>query len=155
MRWAGWSSGASPGGSLPEDAGLEQSLGLWCERVGGLLEQTLDVALAHHGLRRRHWQVLDALGPATLTRAQIAEAMLPFWVAAAVTQTDVVDDLVRRDWAETDGSSYWLTSAGRAAHERITAAVAQLQADSLRGIPEADRRVALEVLARVAANLSP
>jgi hypothetical protein len=113
------------------------------------------VALAHHGLRRRHWQVLDALGPAPLTRAQIAEAMLPFWVAAAVTQTDVVDDLVRRDWAETDGSSYWLTSAGRAAHERITAAVAQLRADSLRGIPEADRRVALEVLARVAANLSP
>jgi DNA-binding MarR family transcriptional regulator len=75
------------------------------------------------------------------------------WVAAAVTQTDVVDDLVRRDWAQTDGTTYRLTAEGAAAHAAITEQVAALQADSLRGISEAERRTTLEVLARIAGNL--
>src|ERR1700749_4958357 len=112
-------------------------------RVAGLQERTLDAVLARNGLRRRHWHVLEALATGPLTRAQIAEAMLPFWVAAAVTQTDVADDLVRRDWATSDGAGYRLTADGGAAHVRIAEQVRALQAQSVRGISAADHRTAL------------
>jgi hypothetical protein len=122
-------------------------------RVGGLQERTLDVVLARNGLRRRHWHVLQALAGGPLTRAQIAEAMLPFRVAAAVTQTDVADDLVRRDWVASDGVDYRLTADGTAAHLRIAEQVRALHVESVRGIAAAELRTALEVLARIASNL--
>lgn len=122
-------------------------------RVAGLQERILDAVLAHNGLRRRHWHVLEALAGGPLTRAQIAEAMLPFWVAAAVTQTDVADDLVRRDWAASDGSDYRLTADGTAAHVRIGEQVRAAAAESVRGVSVADHRIVLEVLARIAGNL--
>jgi hypothetical protein len=110
--------------------------------------------LARNGLRRRHWHVLEALAGGPLTRAAIAEAMLPFWVAAAVTQTDVADDLVRRDWAAADEAGYRLTADGVAAQTRIAEQVRAVQADSVRGISAAEHRTALDVLARIASNLA-
>jgi hypothetical protein len=110
--------------------------------------------LARNGLRRRHWQLLEALGVEPLTRAQITEALLPFWVAASVTQTDSVDDLVRRDWAATDGSTYRLTEDGAAARARIAEQVRGADTDSLRGVGAAELRTVREVLAQVARNLA-
>jgi DNA-binding MarR family transcriptional regulator len=131
---------------LPLAAALKQ--------VDGLLDAALDATLKRGGLRRRHWAVLLALRSGPCSRAQIAEALLSFWVAAAVTQTDVVDDLVRRDWAATDGSTYTLTDAGEAALVRISADVEALRARALDGIDSAAVATTLAVLTRMSANLA-
>jgi hypothetical protein len=121
--------------------------------LDGLLEAALDATLKRNGLRRRHWQVLRTLREGPCSRARIAEALLPFRVAAAVTQTDVVDDLVRRDWAATDGTVYTLTADGEAALVRISAEVEGLRARALDGVDPAALETARAVLARMAANL--
>lgn len=131
----------------------ERSLGFRIQHLDGLLERSFDAVLARNGLRRRHWQVMTALFAGPLTRAQIAEAMLSFRVAAALTQTDVVDDLVRREWADTDGVSYHLTVAGTAAQTQIDREVAAIGRLATAGIPETEYRAALDVLARIGANL--
>jgi DNA-binding MarR family transcriptional regulator len=131
----------------------ERSLAGWLKHVDGLLDAALDVTLKNNGLRRRHWQVLLTLRSGPCSRADIAEALLPFWVAASVTQTDVVDDLVRRDWAATDGSTYTLTAAGESSYARISADVDALRARALDGVDPEHLDITLAVLARVAANL--
>jgi len=122
--------------------------------LDGLLDAALDATLKRNGLRRRHWQVLLTLREGPCTRARIAEALLPFRVAAAVTQTDVVDDLVRRDWAGTDGTVYTLAADGEAALTRISAEVEAMRARALDGIDAAQLDAALVVLERMAANLA-
>jgi DNA-binding MarR family transcriptional regulator len=131
----------------------ERSLAGWLKHVDGLLDAALDVTLKNNGLRRRHWQVLLTLRSGPCSRADIAEALLPFWVAASVTQTDVVDDLVRRDWAATDGSTYTLTAEGESAYARISADVDALRGRALDGVDPEHLDITLAVLARVAANL--
>jgi DNA-binding MarR family transcriptional regulator len=123
------------------------------KQVDALLDAALDATLKRSGLRRRHWQVLLTLGEGPCSRGRITEALLPFWVAAAVTQTDVVDDLVRRDWAATDGTIYTLTDDGEAACRRISAEVEALRAQAMHGIDPAAVATALGVLERMTANL--
>ena len=123
------------------------------KRVDGLLDAALDATLKGSGLRRRHWQVLLTLREGPCSRARIAEALLPFWVAASVTQTDVVDDLVRRDWAATDGTTYTLTDDGENAYRRISADVDALRARALDGIEPTAIETAMAVLARMTSNL--
>jgi DNA-binding MarR family transcriptional regulator len=123
------------------------------QKVHDLYGQAVDAVLARNGLRARHWHVLHALSGGALDRAQVAEAMLAFWVEASVTQTDVVDDLVRRDWVATDGSAYELTDHGLAAVARIEAALDDLAAQSLQGVAPEAVATALEVLAAMATNL--
>lgn len=123
------------------------------EKVTDLYGRVVDAVLARNGLRARHWHVLHVLSRGPLDRAQVAEAMLAFWVEASVTQTDVVDDLVRRDWVSTDGSTYSLTESGAAAVARISAALADLSDQALAGVSPADVATAAAVLATLAANL--
>jgi len=109
--------------------------------------------LARNGLRARHWHVLHVLHGGPLDRAQVAEAMLAFWVEASVTQTDVVDALVRRDWVATDGSVYTLTDLGTATVASIEAALADLGAQALQGLAPEAVAAAAEVLGAIATNL--
>lgn len=119
-----------------------------------LFEQAGDAVLKRAGLRRRHWHVLAVLRSGPLDRAQITEALLGFWVAASITQTDVVDDLVRRDWVATDGSRYELTEAGAAAVARISAGLAELDSQALAGIDPATLEVSAAVLRSIETNLT-
>jgi len=68
-------------------------------------------------------------------------------------ETDVVDDLVRRDWAGTDGTVYTLAADGEAALARISAEVEALRARALGGVDPAALETTRAVLARMAANL--
>ncbi len=131
----------------------DRPLGYWVKHLDTLLEESLDRVLARSGMRRRHWQVLNVLRNGPQTRAQVAEAMLPFWVAASVTQTDVVDDLVRRGWAETDGDLYTLTADGEQAYSRVSLDVATLRAQVTDGFTAEEYAAVVEALARMAANL--
>jgi DNA-binding MarR family transcriptional regulator len=135
--------------SLPTD----RPLGYWVKHLDTLLESSLDRVLARSGIRRRHWQVLGVLREGPQTRAQVAEAMLAFWVAASVTQTDVVDDLVRRGWAEIDGDVYALTADGEEAYSRVSLDVATLRAQVTDGFTAEEYARIIDALARMAANL--
>jgi DNA-binding MarR family transcriptional regulator len=133
----------------------DRPLGYWVKHLDTLLEESLDRVLARSGVRRRHWQVLSVLREGPQTRAQVAEAMLAFWVAASVTQTDVVDDLVRRGWAEAQpgGDLYTLTADGEEAYSRISLDVATLRAQVTDGFSADEYASVIEALARMAANL--
>lgn len=131
----------------------DRPLGYWVKHLDTLLEESLDRVLARSGVRRRHWQVLNVLREGPQTRAQVAEAMLAFWVAASVTQTDVVDDLVRRGWAEIDGDVYRLTADGEEAYSRVSLDVATLRAQVTDGFSAEEYATVVEALARMAANL--
>lgn len=135
--------------SLPTD----RPLGYWVKHLDTLLESSLDRVLARSGIRRRHWQVLGVLREGPQTRAQVAEAMLAFWVAASVTQTDVVDDLVRRGWAEIDGDLYALTADGEEAYSRVSLDVATLRAQVTDGFTAEEYARVIDALSRMAANL--
>lgn len=131
----------------------DRPLGYWVKHLDTLLEESLDRVLARSGIRRRHWQVLNVLRNGPQTRAQVAEAMLSFWVAASVTQTDVVDDLVRRGWAEIDGDLYTLTADGEEAYSRVSLDVATLRAQVTDGFTAEEYAKVIEALAQMAANL--
>ncbi len=131
----------------------ERPIGYWVKQLDQLLESSLDRVLARSGVRRRHWQVLNVLRGGPQSRAQVAEAMLVFWVAASVTQTDVVDDLVRRGWANTDGESYELTADGEEAYGRISLDVATLRGIVTDGFSTAEYETVVGALARMCANL--
>lgn len=131
----------------------DRPLGYWVKHLDTLLEESLDRVLARSGMRRRHWQVLSVLRNGPQTRAQVAEAMLAFWVAAAVTQTDVVDDLVRRGWAEIDGDTYALTADGEGVYSRVSLDVATLRAQVTEGFSPEEYAAVISALARMAANL--
>jgi DNA-binding MarR family transcriptional regulator len=131
----------------------DRPLGYWVKHLDALLEESLDRVLARSGIRRRHWQVLSVLREGPQSRAQVAEAMLAFWVAASVTQTDVVDDLVRRGWAAIEGEVYTLTADGEEAYSRVTLDVATLRAQVTDGFSTEEYTAVIEALARMAANL--
>lgn len=131
----------------------ERPIGYWVKRLDQLLESSLDRVLARSGVRRRHWQVLNVLREGRKSRAQVAEALLVFWVAASVTQTDVVDDLVRRGWASTDGESYELTADGEEAYGRISLDVATLRGIVTDGFAAEQYEAVVNALARMCDNL--
>jgi DNA-binding MarR family transcriptional regulator len=70
-----------------------------------------------------------------------------------VTQTDVVDDLVRRGWAEIDGDVYALTADGEEAYSRLSLDVATLRAQVTDGFTAEEYAAVIEALAKMAANL--
>lgn len=133
----------------------DRPLGYWVKHLDTLLEESLDRVLARSGMRRRHWQVLNVLREGPQTRAQVAEAMLAFWVAASVTQTDVVDDLVRRGWAEAAPGDdlYTLTADGEEAYSRVSLDVATLRAQVTDGFTPDEYAAVIGALAKMAANL--
>ncbi len=145
-----------PASSEESSGGTDEAgppIGYWLKHLDALLEQAFDHVLARHGVRRRHWQVLTTLRAGRVTRAGITEALLPFWIAASVTQTDVVDDLVRRGWASFDELTYALTPEGEAAHVAIEAEVAVLRRLLLDGFSAREYQAVIDSLQRMAANL--
>lgn len=136
---------------MADDA--REPIGYWVKQLDSLLEKTFDHALASKGVRRRHWQVLNTLRAGPVTRAEITESLLPFWVAASVTQTDVVDDLVRRGWASIEGDTYRLTPDGDVAHRAIERDVVALRAQIAEGFSPRDFNAVVDSLARMTANL--
>lgn len=136
---------------MTEDSGAP--FGCWVKHLDGLLDQAFDQVLARRGMRRRHWHVLSTLREGPLTRAEITEALLAFWVAASVTQADVVDDLVRRGWADLEGETYRLTPDGRAAHRAVEHDVRAVHGRVAEGFAADEFDAVLDALARMCANL--
>ena len=117
------------------------------KRLDELLEQGLDDVVAAEGLTRRHWQVLDSLAAHPAARADLAAALASF---AAPEQVDaVLADLAARGWVTDEA----LTPDGRAAHERLAAAVGAFRRRVADGLTAGEYAQVVQGLARMVANL--
>ena len=125
----------------------QRPVGWWVRRLDELLEQGLDDVAAAEGLTRRHWQVLDSLAARPAGRADLAAALAPF---ATPEQVDaVLADLAGRGWVADDA----LTADGRAAHERLAAAVGAFRRGVADGLTAEEYAQVVRGLARMVANL--
>jgi hypothetical protein len=135
---------------------MDKPIGFWLKHLDGLIDRTFDHVLGRSGLQRRHWQVLNTVhdGGAGAGRAEVAEALRPFWAThGGPSQREIVDDLMTRGWLRADGEAYALTDQGRRAHADLLAEVAGIRARSLDGLTGDDYSAAVGTLRRMSANL--
>lgn len=128
----------------------QRPVGWWVRRLDELLEQGLDDVVAAEGLTRRHWQVLESLAGGPVPRADLHAALGPF--AAPEDVDAVLADLAGRGWAAGDAAPS-LTPAGRAAHERLAAAVGAFRRGVADGLTAEEYAATVAGLARMVANL--
>ena len=128
----------------------DRPIGWWVKRLDELLEQVVERAVAADGLTRRHWQVLHhlATAPEALSGAAVADDLEPFTGVDAV-----LGDLAGRGWLRTtvDGRVA-LTASGRAAHERLMAAVGRMRRQVAEGLTPDEYAATVSALARMVAN---
>lgn len=75
-------------------------IGYWLKRLDRTIEDRFDRDLTRWSLTRRHWQILNTLSAGPALESTVAEALAPFWVDGAITQQEVLDDLLRRGWVK-------------------------------------------------------
>ncbi|GLY80985.1 MarR family winged helix-turn-helix transcriptional regulator [Actinoallomurus iriomotensis] len=131
----------------------DRPIGYWLKHLDGLLESTLDRALAGHTLSRRHWQAMNAIRDAPLTADGLRDALRPFWGEGAITLEDVLGDLAERGWVTEDDGRYALTAPGRTAHAAVAERVGETRRAVLDGLTEQDYVATVRTLSRMAANL--
>lgn len=120
----------------PED----RPIGYWLRELDRRIEDAFVSTLDAAGLRRRHWQVLNGLGPDD-----------PFWGPGEQPYANVVADLTRRGWVTPDGA---LTPDGESARAAIAADVTAVRRRVADGVPDEDYLTTVRTLARMADNLS-
>ncbi|GAA3907533.1 MarR family winged helix-turn-helix transcriptional regulator [Actinoplanes auranticolor] len=128
-------------------------LGYWIKEVDRRIEDTFGRLLADEGVTRRHWQVLTTLARGDASRSELDTALAPF----APTVRPQVDDLIRRGWVTevAGGPGVRLTTAGRAAHDRVAERVRVFRARVAEGLSEREYATLVALLERVAGNLTP
>lgn len=128
-------------------------IGYWLKRLDRAIEDAFDRDLARWSLTRRHWQVLNTLARGPAPQSEIAEALAPFWVEGAITQQEVVEDLLNRGWVEISNALPSLTAAGVGAHSRVSSQVNGTRAKVLEGLTAEDYATVLRLLERMTLNL--
>lgn len=128
-------------------------VGYWLKRLDRAIEDAFDGDLARWSLTRRHWQVLNTLSAGPAAGSTIAEALAPFLVDGAISQQEVVDDLLSRGWVEISNELLSLTAAGVQAHSRVASLVNATRAKVLDGLTPEDYAMVLRLLERMTLNL--
>jgi DNA-binding MarR family transcriptional regulator len=132
----------------------QKPIGYWLKHVDRLIDGTFELALASHGLTRRHWQIMNVLRSGPADDDAIAAAVQPFWSKGAVTLDEVLRDLIGRGWVEReDGPRYRLSPEGEAARVAASAQVEAIRDTSTRGITKKEYDAAVDTLRRIARNL--
>ncbi len=129
----------------------QRPVGWWVKRLDELLEQGLDDVVAAEGLTRRHWQVLQSLAGGPVPRAELQAALASF--AGPGTVDGALADLAGRGWVADDAGTPELTADGRAAHERLAAAVGAFRRRVADGLTAEEYAAVVRGLARMVANL--
>jgi hypothetical protein len=131
-------------------------IGWWLTEVARLPEESFARVLAADGLRRRHWQLLNAVGDGT-GRPALEAALAPFWPAAEAERRaeldGLLDHLVARGWVRA-AAQVGPTSEGVAARSRIGAAIGEARGRILDGISAEDYQLVVATLRRMAGNLA-
>lgn len=120
----------------PED----RPIGYWLRELDRRIEDAFVATLDGAGLRRRHWQVLNGLGPHD-----------PFWGPGERPYEEVVADLAARGWVAPDGT---LTPSGETARAAVAADVAAVRRRVAEGVPDEDYLTTVRTLARMVDNLT-
>jgi len=129
-----------------------QPIGYWLKRVDRLIDDSLERALAQHGLQRRHWQTLQLLSDQPRSVEALSEALRPFWTVDSIGLKQVLADLIGRGWI-TSEAAHALTASGIAANAQLADLVGEVRRTSVDGISAQEYQATLAVLARMAANL--
>ncbi|HZX41062.1 MAG TPA: hypothetical protein VFE93_04430 [Myxococcaceae bacterium] len=138
----------APAGIVYAHAMATRPIGYWLKELDRLLEQSFAQALASEHCSRRHWQLLNVL------EAGLESAVAPFAATDAEGVRAALTDLVERGWAESlAGARVQLTAAGREAHRKLEATVAEQRRHIAQGVSEEDYRTAVSVLEQMASNL--
>jgi DNA-binding MarR family transcriptional regulator len=129
-------------------------IGYWLKELDRLIEETLDRALADEGVTRRDWQLLNALEPTPALRAEVVEALRPFWGVEAAEPDAVLDGLITRGWALRDPEDrFSLSPEGDAARTVLLERVKELRTAIADGVTPEQYNTTIETLARMAENL--
>jgi len=130
-----------------------RTLAYWLALVDRLVERGFAGALDEHGVTRMQWRILTALGegPATADQLDVALADLPAYDDDA-TAAEQLGELVESGWVEA-ADAYRLTERGRAAHDHILDAVAELRTRVLTDIAPEEEQTMIALLERMARNL--
>ncbi|GMA90610.1 MarR family transcriptional regulator [Homoserinibacter gongjuensis] len=118
-----------------------RTLAYWLALVDRLVERGFAGALEEHGITRMQWRIMTALGESPATADQLDETLadLPAYDDDA-TAAEQLGELVESGWVEA-ADAYRLTERGRAAHDHILDAVAELRTRVLTDIsPGRSRR---------------
>jgi DNA-binding MarR family transcriptional regulator len=144
----------APAGIVYAHAMATRPIGYWLKELDRLLEQSFAQALASEHCSRRHWQLLNVLEAGPASEAGLESAVAPFAATDAEGVRAALTDLVERGWAESlAGARVQLTAAGREAHRKLEATVAEQRRHIAQGVSEEDYRTAVSVLERMASNL--
>jgi hypothetical protein len=120
----------------PED----RPIGYWLRELDHRIEGAFVSTLDARGLARRHWQLLNGLGPHD-----------PFWGPGQRPYEEVAADLAARGWLTPDGA---LTPDGERERADIAADVAALRRRVAEGVADEDYLTTVRTLAHMAGNLS-
>lgn len=130
-----------------------RTLAYWLALVDRLVERGFAGALEEHGITRMQWRIMTALGEGPATADQLDETLadLPAYDDDA-TAAEQLGELVESGWVEA-ADAYRLTERGRAAHDHILDAVAELRTRVLTDISPGEEQTMIALLERMARNL--
>jgi hypothetical protein len=136
----------------------DKPIGYWLRHLHNLIEAQFDATLTDLGLGRRHWQILNLLSSAAQTRAQIEQALAPFW-RDPTPQLDAILDgpegLITRGWVAygAAGDALALTGQGHTAYGRAAARVGETRGRLLLGLTAEQYAETVRILSVMAGNI--
>lgn len=110
--------------------------GFWLKAVDRLMAQEFATAFAAEGATRRDWRLLNVVDGSAPSRRPLNPHKL--------------HDLVDRGWVEADGDGWTLTEEGRAAKERLGAAVDGIRAKVTGAVSDEEMATTLAALEKIA-----
>lgn len=135
--------------------GRQLPIGYWLKRVDELLTERSNAALAERGFTRLRWQLINSVAEAgTLGREQLHSTLAPFASAAeldALAAGLVEAGLVQAGEA---GDTLSLTESGRTEREHLLQLQQAVRARAFAGVSAEEYAALVDVLQRVATNLS-
>ncbi len=131
-----------------------QPIGYWLKHLDGLIEESVERALAFQGVTRRQWQTLNTLHQRPSTSAELAEVLRPFVGREPEAHRRVVGELMARGWVEpANGDRLRLTDSGSAAHATLFGLMQEIRRLLARGVTQEEYAATIDVLRRMAGNL--
>ena len=126
-------------------------IGYWLKEIDRQIEEDFARLLADERLTRRYWQVLNTLAEQPRTTAALDDELSPFLSEEAPSVAPVVDDLRTRGWL-TEANA--LTEIGAARHKQVSERVMANRRRLTEGISAEEYRTVVDVLERMAGNLT-
>jgi DNA-binding MarR family transcriptional regulator len=129
-------------------------IGYWVKEIDRRIERDFVRLLAAERLTRRHWQVLNTVRERPRTQDELDGELAPFLSESAPSTAPVVADLCERGWLEQAETTIALTENGATQHEHVSARVAANRRRLTEGISAEEYRSTVDVLERMAGNLT-